>query len=175
MKIFIILKSCFCLTYKSVCNNVESILACKNKRNPLVPWIIAVAFALIAQELRACSINVTGVNFGTYDVFSNAALDSTGKINMNCPNGVVYNIGLSANSGSSEQRAMSSATHTLNYNLYTTANRAVVWEDATSGGATVSGIGTGMNVNHVVYGRVPHRQNIPAGSYVDTINLIITF
>ena len=175
MKIFISLKSCFCLTYQSVCNNVESILACKSKRNPLVPWIIAVAFALITQELRACSINVTGVNFGTYDVFSNAALDSTGKINMNCPSGVGYSISLSGGSGNYTQRVMSNGAHALNYNLYTAANRAFVWGDATSGGASASGSGTGMSVNHVVYGRVPPRQNIPAGSYSDTINLIITF
>ena len=70
---------------------------------------------------------------------------------------------------------MSSGTHTLNYNLYTAANRAVVWGDAISGGATESGSGTGMNVNHVVYGRIPPRQNVRAGSYSDTINLIITF
>ena len=175
MKIFISLKSCFCLTYQSVCNNVESILACKSKRNPLVPWIIAVAFALITQELRACSINVTGVNFGTYDVFSNAALDSTGKINMNCPSGVGYSISLSGGSGNHTQRVMSNGAHALNYNLYTAANRAFVWGDATSGGASVSGSGTGMSVNHVVYGRIPPRQNVRAGSYSDTINLIITF
>ena len=175
MKIFIILKSCFCLTYQSVCNNVESILASKSKRNPLVPWIIAVAFALIAQELRACSINVTGVNFGTYDVFSNASSDSTGNIDVNCPNGVVYNIGLSAGNGTYEQRGMISGTHTLNYNLYTAANHEFVWEDATTSGATVSGSSIGASVNHVVYGRIPPRQNVRAGSYSDTVNIIITF
>ena len=175
MKIFIILKPCFCLTYQSVCNNVESILACKSKRNPLVPWIIAVVFALIAQELRACSINVIGVNFGTYDVFSNASSDSTGNIDVNCPSGVVYTIGLSAGNGTYEQRVMTSGANALNYNLYIAANRAVVWGVANSDGATVSDSGTDMSVNHVVYGRIPPRQNVRAGSYSDTVNLIITF
>jgi spore coat protein U-like protein len=175
MKSFMSLKPRFCQTYQSAYNNLESVLARKRKRNTLVPWIIAVAFAVTMQEAQACSMNVTGVNFGSYDVFSKAALHSTGNINMNCPNGVGYTIGLSAGSGTYQQRGMSSGTHTLNYNLYTAANRAVVWGDAISGGATESGSGTGMNVNHVVYGRIPPRQNVRAGSYSDTINLIITF
>ena len=70
---------------------------------------------------------------------------------------------------------MSSGTNTLNYNLYTAASREFVWEDATTSRATVSGSGTGTSTNHVVYGRIPARQNIRAGSYSDTVNLIVTF
>ena len=75
-----------------------------------MPWIIAAAFAVTMQEAQACSMNVTGVNFGSYDVFSKAALHSTGNININCPNGVGYTIGLSAGSGTYQQRGMSSGT-----------------------------------------------------------------
>ena len=42
-------------------------------------------------------------------------------------------------------------------------------------GATVSSSGTGMSVNHVVYGRIPPRKNVRAGNYSDTVNLIINF
>ena len=38
-------------------------------------------------------------------------------------------------------------------------------------GATVSSSGTGMSANHVVYGRIPPRQNVRAGNYSDTVNL----
>ena len=120
-------------------------------------------------------INITGVNFGSYDVFSNAASDSTGNIDVNCLSGVGYTIGLSAGNGTYEQRGMINGTHTLNYNLYTAANREFVWEDDTTSGATVSGSGTGLSVNHVVYGRIPPRQNVRAGNYSDTVNLIINF
>ena len=120
-------------------------------------------------------INITGVNFGSYDVFNNAASDSTGNIDVNCPNGVVYTIGLSAGNGTYKQRVMTSGANALNYNLYIAANRAVVWGVANSDGATVSDSGTDMSVNHVVYGRIPPRQNVRAGSYSDTVNLIINF
>ena len=175
MKKFIWSKSRFCRTWQSACTSGIITFARANKRNWLVPWITAIVFVFIGHQSRACTINITGVNFGSYDVFSNAASDSTGNIDVNCPSGVGYTIGLSAGNGSYEQRGMSNGTHTLNYNLYTAANREFVWEDATSGGATVSGIGTGMNVNHVVYGRIPPRQNVRAGSYSDTVNLIINF
>ena len=146
-----------------------------SKRNWLLPWIIAIVFVFMGQQSRACTINIIGVNFGSYDVFNNAASDSTGNIDVNCPSGVGYTIGLSAGNGSYEQRGMSRGTHTLNYNLYTVANREFVWENATSGGATISGSGTGTSVNHLVYGRIPPRQNVRAGSYSDTVNLIINF
>ena len=146
-----------------------------NNSNWLVPWAITLLFTFMGHQVRACMINITGVNFGSYDVFSNTASDSTGNIDVNCPSGVGYTIGLSAGNGTYEQRGMSSGTHMLNYNLYTAANREFVWEDATTSGATVSGSGTGMNINHVVYGRIPPRQNVRAGSYSDTVNLIINF
>jgi spore coat protein U-like protein len=175
MKKFISQKSRFCRTHQIACTSGIITLARTNKRNWLVPWIIAIVFVFIGQQARACMINITGVNFGSYDVFSNAASDSTGNIDVNCPSGVGHTLGLSAGNGSYEQRSMSSGTHTLNYNLYTAANREFVWENATTSGATVSGSGTGTSVNHVVYGRIPPRQNVRAGSYSDTVNLIITF
>jgi len=175
MKKFISLKFCLYQTCQRACISEIINLARTIKRNVLVPFFIAIVFAVIGQQGRACMINITGVNFGNYDVFSNAATDSTGNIDVNCPSGVGYTIGLSAGNETYDQRGMSSGTQTLNYNLYTAANREFVWEDATTSGATVSGIGTGLSVNHVVYGRIPPRQNVRAGSYSDTVNLIITF
>ena len=175
MKIFISLRSNPYQTYQRVCISEIINLARICKRYWLVPWIIAIMFMIMGQQSRACTINIIGVNFGSYDVFNNAASDSTGNIDVNCPSSVGYTIGLSAGNGTYEQRGMISGTHTLNYNLYTAANREFVWEDATTSGATVSGSGLGTNVNHVVYGRIPPRQNVRAGSYRDTVNLIITF
>ena len=141
----------------------------------MVPLLIALVFVLIAQEARACIINVTGVNFGAYHVFSNVALDSAGNIDINCPNGVGYNITLSAGNGTYEQRILSSGAYSLNYNLYTAADRVFGWGDASSGSASVSGSGAGAPVNHVVYARTPPNQNVPAGGYSDTISIMINF
>jgi spore coat protein U-like protein len=175
MRTFISLKSRQCRTCQPTCSTAASTFSGTSKRNALVPWLIAVAFALIAQQARACSLTVTGVNFGIYDVFSNSALHSVGNIDMNCASGVGYTIAITAGNGTYQQRIMSSGANTLNYNLYTAANREFVWGDPTSGNATVSGSGTGMSVNHVVYGRIPALQNVRTGSYSDTITVVLSF
>ena len=174
MRVFISFKS----RVRRICQPARSVaastLAGKRKGNLLVSWLI-VAFALTAQQGHACTLNVTGVNFGSYDVFSKAALDSTGNIDVNCPSGVGYSIELSEGGGTHTQRVMGSGAHRLNYNLYTAANRAVVWGDATSGSVTVNGTGIGESVNHGVYGRIPALQNVHAGSYSDIIIVELNF
>ena len=175
MSAFTSMKPRFCRTCESACSFAESNFVRTSRRNAMVPLLIALVFVLIAQEARACIINVTGVNFGAYHVFSNVALDSAGNIDINCPNGVGYNITLSAGNGTYEQRILSSGVYSLNYNLYTAADRAFVWGDASSGFASVSGSGTGAPVNHVVYARTPPNQNVPAGVYSDTISIMINF
>jgi len=175
MKTFVSLKSSVCPTFQPARSRVASALAGTCKRNVLVLWLVALALALTAQQGHACTLNVTGVNFGSYDVFSNAALDSTGNIDVNCPSGVGYTMSLSPGGGTQTQRFMSSGNYTLNYNLYTAANRALVWGDATSGTVTVNGTGNGVTVNYGVYGRIPALQNVHAGSYSDIVTLELTF
>ena len=175
MKTFISLKSSACRTFQPARSRVESALAGTCKRNVLVPWLVALAFALSAQQGHACTLNVTGVNFGSYDVFSNTPLDSTGNIDVNCPIGVGYSMALTTGGGTHTQRVMSSGAHRLNYNLYTAANRAIVWGDATSGTVKVNGTGIGVSVNHGVYGRIPALQNVHAGSYSDIVIVEVVF
>ena len=175
MSAFTSMKPRFCRTCELAYSFAESNFVRTSRRNAMLPLLIALVFVLIAQEARACIINVTGVNFGAYHVFSNVALDSAGNIDINCPNGVGYNITLSAGNGIYEQRILSSGAYSLNYNLYTAADRAFVWGDASSGSVSVSGSGTGAPVNHVVYARTPPNQNVPAGVYSDTISIMINF
>ena len=175
MRVFISFKSRVRRICQPARSAAASTLAGTRKGNVLVPWLVALAFALTAQQGHACTLNVTGVNFGSYDVFSNTPLDSTGNIDVNCPSGVGYSMALTAGGGTHTQRVMNSGAHRLNYNLYTAANRAVVWGDATSGTVTVNGTGIGGSVNHAVYGRIPALQNVHPGSYSDIIIVELTF
>ena len=175
MSVYISLKIRVCRTFQPALSAAASTLAGTRKVKALAPWAFALALALTAQQGHACTLNVTGVNFGSYDVFSNAALDSTGNIDVNCPSGIGYSIALSEGGGRHAQRVMSSGGHRLNYNLYNEANRGLVWGDATSGTTRVSGTGIGVSVNHAIYGRIPARQNVDAGSYSDIIIVALTF
>ena len=175
MKTFISFKSRVCRICQPARSLASRTLAGPCKGNFLAPLFTALAFTLTAQQGHACILNVTGVNFGSYDVFSNSALDTTGNIDVNCPSGVGYSMALTAGGGTHTQRVMGSGAHRFNYNLYTTADHAVVWGDATSGTARVNGTGIGVSVNHGIYGRIPALQNVHPGSYSDTITIMITF
>lgn len=140
---------------------------------------------LLAGEVRAaCNVSATGVSFGAYDVFSATPLDSTGSVTVSCdevpPPDVVIAIGPSAGSGGFNPRQMRHASRPdrLGYNLFTDASRSAVWGDGTGGTRTVFLKNVKRNKPPVVttiYGRIPPGQNVPAGSYADTLTATITW
>ena len=69
---------------------------------------------------------------------------------------------------------MASGTSTLNYQLYSDTSRTTIWGN-TTGTDTVTGVGTGLAVGHVVHGSVPAAQAVPAGAYGDTITVRISY
>lgn len=142
---------------------------------PLWPWLLAMALAIVAQEAGAvqCSLSLQGVNFGTYDTFSNQSLDSTGRVDVTCDISAPYSISLSPGGGSYATRSMTDGAHTFNYNLYTDATYTIVWGDGTGSTATVGGSGT--TAIHTVYGRIPARQNAHMGTYFDSITVTVSF
>lgn len=145
------------------------------RRSKPSPWLLAVLLGMAAQPgwAATCNVSAIGVNFGSYDTFSNQSLDSTGNITVSCDVSANYTISLSPGAGSYASRAMTSGSHTLNYNLYSDATRTTVWGDGTASTVTISGSGT--TGNPPVYGRIPARQNAYVGTYSDTITVTLTF
>jgi spore coat protein U-like protein len=127
-------------------------------------------------------VTATGVNFGAYDVFVAAPLDSAGTVTVSCdqnpPMDVTVAIGPSASSGAFLPRSMRNASgpDRLNYNLFTNASRNVVWGDGTAGTATVLLFKVNKNRSQTatIYGRIPPGQNVSVGSYSDRITVTIT-
>jgi spore coat protein U-like protein len=121
----------------------------------------------------ACSVSAAGVAFGPYDPFSVTSLDSTGNVAVTCSPAAPYTIALSAGYGAQTGREMRNGAHALAYNLFTDATRSAVWGDGTGLTSTVSGSGTAGG--HPIYGRIPARQNVAAGTYSDIIIVTISF
>lgn len=115
------------------------------------------------------------MNFGSYDPFSSMDSDSAGNIAVTCDAGAPYSIALSSGGGTFTTRVMVSGANTLNYNLYTTAARNIVWGDGAGSTATVGGTGSGTTINIAVYGRLPAGQNVHPGSYSDSIVVAVDF
>jgi spore coat protein U-like protein len=120
-------------------------------------------------------VSTSGLNFGTYDVFSPLNDDITGTISVNCPSGTSYTLSLSSGFGTYAARTMTSGTNILGYNLFLDPTRLTIWGDGSAGTGTASGVGTGTSTDTPVYGRIPAGQNVSVGNYSDVLTVTVTF
>jgi len=144
----------------------------------LAAWIGS-ATPAVAQGPTGCVISLTGVQFGTYDVFSAAPLRSTGTIVYRCGNRV-RNMTIAFTRGQSSTyapRTMRRAGEPLIYNLYLDAALAVVWGDGSAGTSlySVRNARNNRDVEIPIYGSIPARQDVPAGTYTDDVTATINF
>lgn len=142
------------------------------------------SLSVTATVAANCTITTTTLAFGAYDpVVTNAStpLTGTGAVNITCTTGspvtITLDQGLSAGTGSTDaapaRRLTDGATHYLTYELYQDSGHATVWGNTAPTGEGETGTGTQQVVT--VYGSVDAGQNIPTGSYADTVTATVTF
>lgn len=138
---------------------------------------VSIGFAmLVAAPLarsQQCTITTTSVAFGAYDTFAAVSLDSNGSVSVSCDVPTGYSLTMDTGGSGTFNRAMASGPNRLAYGLFTDATRSVVWGNGT--GATSRVNGSGLGTTHIVYGRVPARQNVRAGSYADALVVTVEF
>lgn len=128
----------------------------------------------------ACTVSAGGsLAFGAYNPYSSTAKDSTTTVSVSCNLPQSYNVGLNAGTAPGATvttRKLSSGANQMAYSLYRDAARTANWGQ-TVGVDTVSGSVSVVvtPVNHTVYGRIPALQNLPPGSYADTITVTVNF
>ncbi|MDF2447185.1 MAG: putative secreted pili protein [Moraxellaceae bacterium] len=133
---------------------------------------LALALALSAPlDGEACSVGTAGVAFGAYDPFAVVPHDGVGSIAVECE--APYSVLVSGGGGQVGQRHLQGATHQLLYNLFVDAGRSVIWGDGSGGTSTVSA--AAGTRTHVIYGRIPARQNVSAGAYSDSLIITVNF
>src|SRR6185437_382841 len=142
------------------------------------------SLSVSASVTANCTITTTAVAFGAYDpVSTNAstALDGSGAVNVTCTSGASATLtlgqGSNADVGSSDsvpaRRMNDGSTHYLAYALYQDNGHTTVWGN--TGPTGLPNTGTGIQVVVPVYGSVAAGQNVPAGSYSDTVVATVTF
>jgi spore coat protein U-like protein len=123
------------------------------------------------------------VNFSAYDPIvanQSSALDQTGTVTLTCTQGAVATIALgpgenSANAvGTTRAMKKSGAANYLSYELYGDSARTTVWGTGVNA-QTEPAAPSDAAVNYTVYGRVPAAQDVPAGSYSDTVAITVNF
>jgi spore coat protein U-like protein len=135
----------------------------------------AVLLVVASQALAACSITVTGVNFGAYDPSATNPNDSTGNVSYRCNQNDAVTISLSrGNAPTFAPRQMRSGNEVLNYNLYRDATRSSIWGDATGGTVVYldpAPPGRNVTVTVPIFGRIPPGQDVAVGTYSDNITV----
>ena len=140
--------------------------------------------ALASPSWAACNVSATVVPFGAYDPASASATDSTGTVTVTCTVlvalGMSWTVELSKGASTTySPRKLASGGANLNYNLYTTNARTVIWGDGSGGTSVISdsvslSIGT-HNFSYTMYGRIPPLQDVKSGSYSDSIVVTVTY
>lgn len=143
--------------------------------------------AAAACLLCTCSASAQAASFGTYDPNASGSDDTAGQVTVSCSTlsagkqTVAYQINLSAGGGGNlANRRMSSGVNKLSYNLYIDNARQRIWGDGTGSSSVVSDSGSiallgGLTRNYPVYARIPAKQNVRAGIYVDTITVSVIY
>lgn len=143
---------------------------------------VLLAVCLWPADSRAdrCNVTATAVAFGGYDPLDPTPTTATGSISVTCAtstqNSLPIMVLLSAGSaGSFTPRQMTSAGPArLAYNIYTTPAHTVIWGDGTGGTSVVSGLATrGGPFTASMFALAPALQNLPVGSYGDTLTVTV--
>jgi spore coat protein U-like protein len=130
-----------------------------------------------------CTITSTAVTFPNYDPIVTHATnpdDSTaGAVTVTCTKGTVANIGLGlgANANVNQRRMKDGGTNYINYELYQNVGRTTVWGNASGSWFTPTpAAAPDKNPRtFTVYGRIPGNQDVPAGTYNDTVVATVNF
>ncbi len=136
-----------------------------------------------ATVINNCTISTGAMAFGNYDpvsVNASTGLSGTGTVTVACTKGATVTIGLGLGANASgSQRRLTDGSNFLDYDVYKEVGHSNVW--GTSGSATVNPYGGSNNapnknaVNTTAYGLVTANQDVPAGSYTDTVVATVNF
>lgn len=130
------------------------------------------SLAMSAQVIENCTIDAQPLSASGYDyVVAHKInnLDVTSTINVVCTNGTDATIDLDTGAN---DRKLTNGTNFLTYQLYKDTDRLLTWGSAED---SLSITGTGLAQSETVYARINGGQNVPAGSYTDTVTATINF
>lgn len=128
-----------------------------------------------ATVARSCVVSSTAnLAFGSYDpVVANDAspVDQAGSVGVRCTRGTAYTVHLDQgrNAAGTTRQMRSASGDLLQYVLYSDNGRTTAWAD--QGGTAASR----AEILIPVYGRIPGGQDVPPGTYEDTITATVDF
>lgn len=140
-------------------------------------WLAALSQPLFAAP--SCSFNsASAVSFGNYNVFDALPNNNgVGSIRIRCVGGGGPTFVVTLSTGQSNSyamRFMNSGVNRLNYNLYTSTARSVIWGNG-SGGSSVMSVSRNATTTLSIFGQIPAGQDASVGVYSDSIVTTVNF
>ena len=148
--------------------------------NPVVAGSATANLQVSTTVSANCTITTATVAFPAYDpivTHSAANDDGTGAVTITCTKGTAATIGLGLGSNAlvNQRRMKDATTDYLNYALYLDAGRTTIWGTASPNLLTPVAAPDKNPRAFTVYGRIPSAQDVPAGSYTDTVVATVNF
>ncbi|MEK0081961.1 spore coat U domain-containing protein [Benzoatithermus flavus] len=136
---------------------------------------LGLALAAPLPAWAACSVSADPVAFGTIDVTRTST--GTGAVIVRCDAAASFEVGISPGRSGGEPRQMAGPQGgRLDYYLFADAGHSVPWGDGQAIGGTRSGRSDGAATTRlVIYGVVPPQPGVPAGEYIDSLQVTLTF
>lgn len=129
----------------------------------------------------SCTVSVTAMSFGNYDVFATSPLSSTATIAYRCQPGIPVNppiLTADPGNGTFANRYMLQGSSQLLYNLYVDPAGSAIFGNGAGGTASITGVlisNARLNGDNVIYGRIPAGQDVGPGLYTDSVVVTINF
>ena len=127
-------------------------------------------FTVTATIAPNCGVSASSLNFGSAGVLS-LNIDASTTLAVTCSATTPYTVALNGGLSGAvdpQQRKMQKGSEAVVYGLYHDAVRTQPWGESV-GLNTISGVGTGLSQNYIVYGRVAPQPTPSPGTYTDTI------
>jgi spore coat protein U-like protein len=133
-----------------------------------------------ASVSNNCTISTTALSFGAYDpIVANdtANLDGTGSVTITCTKGSTPTVGMNtgSNADGSTRRLADSSSNFIAYELFSDSQRSTVWGNSGTALFTPATTPSKDARQYTVYGRIAGGQDVPAGSYSDSITATVNF
>lgn len=131
-----------------------------------------------ATVQSACVVSANPLAFGNYNPTSGSNTDATTTLSVTCTSGTSYTVGLSAGTGNGatvSARKMTGGGNTLNYALYQDSARSTNWGNTPGTDTPASATAGASAATLTVYGRITGGQNVPAGTYTDSVTVTVNY
>lgn len=134
------------------------------------PHSVALAFD------NTCGVwQTSSLNFGAYDPLSAVPDDAVGSASVWCtssPSQLEFAMDSLQSDGT---RRIYSGANYLTYNIYSDVARTLVIGSGSNGTQTYKRSNPGQISTTYFYGRIPAGQDVPAGTYTDTVVITVNF